>query len=83
MGGRIVDFVTFYQVSIIAGMPDKDIEPDGLWDMGPSVKDGVHFPLSDSWRSVESRKLDCTYRIKKLLADIEMHDRPLSIPGTD
>ncbi|HWR61343.1 MAG TPA: hypothetical protein VN580_06995 [Clostridia bacterium] len=150
-GGRIVDFVTFYQVSIIAGMLDKGIEPAmfdyilehtsgiyyiyegrlsmlpegfkskqagrylgaiellseyknpacrrrlsfvaewikrnkepyGLWDMGPAVKDGVHFPLSDSWRSIESRELDCTYRIKKLLADIEMHDRTLSIPGTD
>lgn len=134
-GGRIVDFVTFYQVSVLAGLLDKDVEsamfdyilehdpgiyyiyegclsllperfdskqagrylaaielltgykspecreklrfvrewleqnkgPVGMWDMGPAVKDGVNFPLSDSWRSAESRKQDCTYRIDKLL----------------
>lgn len=137
-GGRIVDFVTFYQVSILAGFLDKAVEQamfeyilnhtagiyyiyegrlsalpgefkskqavrylaaiellskynnpgcreklrfaaewleqnkeqDGLWDMGPTVKDGVHFPLSDSWRCVDRRRQDCTYRITKLLRDI-------------
>lgn len=139
-GGRIVDFVTFYQVSILAGFLDKAAEQamfeyilnhtagiyyiyegclsvlpvefkskqagrylaaiellsgynnpacrkklrfaaewleqnkdsEGLWDMGPVVKDGVHFPLSDSWRSVEKRKQDCTYRITTLLRNIEI-----------
>ncbi len=44
--------------------------PDGLWDMGPTVKDAVYFPLSDSWRHVEIRKQDCTYRINKLIKNI-------------
>lgn len=42
-------------------------EPDGSWDMGHEAKGGVYFPLSDSWRSCEARKRDCTYRIEKLL----------------
>lgn len=137
-GGRIVDFVTFYQVSILVDFLDASTEQamfdyflnhesgiyyiygeclsvlpkefnskqasryigaiellseyknpvskgklsfvgewlnqnkgaDGLWDMGPIVKDGVHFPLSDSWRCDEARKQDCTYRIKNLLKNI-------------
>jgi hypothetical protein len=37
------------------------------WDMGKETKDGINFPLSDSWRNVDIRKDDCTYRIEKLL----------------
>ncbi len=40
---------------------------DDRWDMGASVKDGIQFPLSDSWRSAETRKADCTRRITQLL----------------
>ncbi|HWQ29773.1 MAG TPA: hypothetical protein VN549_02190 [Negativicutes bacterium] len=137
-GGRLVDFVSFYQVSLLNGVLDGEIEQavfdyflcheagiyyiyegrlselpedfrskranryisalellseyenvtcrkklkfaaewlyqnreqDGRWDMGTYVKDFVHFPLSDSWRSSESRKCDCTYRISKLLERI-------------
>jgi hypothetical protein len=47
-------------------------EQDGQWDMGTSVKDFIHFPLSDSWRSSEVRKCDCTYRISKLLERIRV-----------
>jgi len=46
-------------------------EDDGCWDMGASVKDGVIFPLSDSWRKKELRVNDCTYRISKLIAKIK------------
>lgn len=46
-------------------------EPEGYWDMGTGVKDGVQFPLSDSWRKKESRVKDCTYRITKLIGKIE------------
>jgi hypothetical protein len=42
-------------------------DADGMWDMGAAVKDGIHFPLSDSWRKPEDRRRDCTARIKKLL----------------
>lgn len=42
-------------------------DADGMWDMGATVKDGIHFPLSDSWRKPEDRKRDCTVRITKLM----------------
>lgn len=42
-------------------------ETDCKWDMGAQVKDGIYFPLSDSWRKAEDRKRDCTYRIEQLL----------------
>ncbi len=40
---------------------------DGLWDMGANAKDGVYYPLSDSWRSARERRADCTERIEALL----------------
>lgn len=43
---------------------------DGLWDMGAIAKDGIHFPLSDSWRNPADRKADCTYRISKILKQL-------------
>ena len=42
-------------------------DADGMWDMGAAVKDGIHFPLSESWRKQEDRRRDCTVRIEKLL----------------
>jgi len=42
-------------------------DADGMWDMGAAVKDGIHFPLSDSWRKPEDRRSDCTARITKLI----------------
>jgi hypothetical protein len=41
------------------------------WDMGKESKDGINFPLSDSWKSEKDRIKDCTYRIKKLLEGIK------------
>jgi len=46
-------------------------DADGMWDMGAAVKDGIHFPLSDSWRKPEDRKRDCTVRVEKLLKALE------------
>jgi len=43
---------------------------NGFWDMGTTAKDGVYYPLSDSWRNVEDRKRDYTYRMEKLLSAI-------------
>jgi len=40
------------------------------WDMGKGSKDGISFPLSDSWKTEENRIKDCTYRINKLLNNI-------------
>ena len=42
--------------------------PDGVWDLGPRSRDGVYFPLSDSWRDPADRKRDCTARIRALFA---------------
>lgn len=42
----------------------------GSWDLGTGVKDGVYFPLSDSWRKQEFRISDCTERISSLLQKI-------------
>lgn len=41
--------------------------PDGSWDLGPAVRDGVNFPLSGSWRNPAVRRLDCTARIGRLV----------------
>ncbi len=132
-GGRLTDFVNFYQLSILPGMLDQQTESlmldyilshddgiyyvyesslgivpdmfqskkasrylaaiellaryeswkdkisfaydwlkanqqvDGTWDMGPSAKDGVYFPLSDRWDKT-TRITDSTYRIGKLFS---------------
>lgn len=42
-------------------------DADGGWDMGPAAKDGVHLPLSDSWRNQDARRTDSTVRILTLL----------------
>lgn len=43
----------------------------GQWDLGTGAKDGVYFPLSDSWRNQDSRRVDCTERITSLLQRID------------
>jgi len=43
---------------------------NGKWDMGAAVKDGTHFPLSDSWNKVMSRENDCTFRIEKIISSL-------------
>jgi hypothetical protein len=35
--------------------------------MGKESKDGINFPLSDTWKIEENRIKDCTYRINNLL----------------
>jgi hypothetical protein len=45
-------------------------DPDGIWDLGPQARDGIYFPLSDSWRREEYRRADCTRRISALLAKL-------------
>ncbi|NLA85553.1 MAG: hypothetical protein GX854_13825 [Clostridiales bacterium] len=47
-------------------------EHEGYWDMGTTAKDGIRFPLSDSWRKKELRVKDCTYRISKLIKKLEI-----------
>lgn len=40
----------------------------GQWDLGPKAKDGVHLPLSESWRRTGARQLDCTQWVGSILA---------------
>lgn len=52
-----------FVVDWLEGNKDKN----GQWDFGNKAKDGIYFPLSDSWRKDEFRKADCTERIIDLL----------------
>ena len=58
------------QLNIIKLWLNKNMIEKGKWDMGKVSKDGINFPLSDSWKTEENRINDCTYRIKKLLEKI-------------
>lgn len=46
-------------------------DENGQWDLGSKTKDNVYFPLSDSWRKAEDRRVDCTERVGKLLERIK------------
>jgi hypothetical protein len=39
------------KLSFVADWLMNNRGSDGLWDMGAVAKDGIHFPLSDSWRN--------------------------------
>lgn len=55
---------------VIAWLNDNK-NANGKWDMGPTVKDGVYFPLSDSWGTSELRENDCTYRMEKFISSLK------------
>lgn len=44
---------------------------DGGWDLGADSKDGVYLPLSESWRSADARKADCTAFVGRVLSKIQ------------
>ncbi len=58
------------QLAFAADWLLKNRDGSGEWDMGPSARDGVYFPLSDDWRTAEKRKKDCTARIRAFLAKV-------------
>jgi hypothetical protein len=45
----------------------NNIGDDNMWDIGTKSKDNYVLPLSDSWRKVINRKIDCTITILKVL----------------
>lgn len=59
-------------LSFVAEWLISNKDCDGYWDLGSSAKDGINFPLSDSWRSIQSRRNDCTIRIERLLEKLDM-----------
>lgn len=67
------------KLNLVAEWLNQNREANGLWDMGPVVKDAVYFPLSDSWRSAEARKRDCTYRIKNLMRNLDKYSQSLML----
>ncbi len=42
-------------------------DENGQWDLGAKAKDNLYFPLSDSWRSTECRRADCTAKINVII----------------
>lgn len=55
------------KLSFVREWLEENCATDGTWDLGTAAKDGISFPLSDSWRSSENRISDCTERIRRLL----------------
>jgi len=44
---------------------------NGEWDLGANAKDGILFPLSDSWKDKRTRTADCTSVLAQLLSEIK------------
>lgn len=55
------------KLNFVVDWLNRSKNADNRWDMGSTVNDKVHFPLSDNWRIKTSRELDCTYRVQNLL----------------
>ena len=60
------------KLGFVAEWLDSNKNEEGQWDLGSGVKDGVYFPLSDSWRNKTDRISDCTERISNILQRIVM-----------
>ncbi len=56
-----------YKLQFITEWLNINKDENGQWDLGTSAKDGVYFPLSDSWQKQVYRKSDCTERINNIL----------------
>lgn len=61
------------KLGFVAEWLDSNKDGCGRWDLGPGAKDGVYFPLSDSWRKAEDRISDCTERIGHILQSITIN----------
>jgi hypothetical protein len=55
------------QLKFVVKWLKENMTKNKEWDLGKEAKDGINFPLSDSWKTDENRMKDCTYRINKLL----------------
>lgn len=54
---------------------DANRDEQGEWDLGAGAKDGIYFPLSDSWRKEAYRRSDCTERIMQILEKLRNADK--------
>ena len=50
---------------------EENRDENGQWDLGVKAKDNLYFPLSDTWRSAESRKADCTEKILSIIEKLK------------
>lgn len=50
---------------------EENKDENGQWDLGAKAKDNLYFPLSDSWRSAEHRKADCTEKILSIIEKLK------------
>jgi hypothetical protein len=67
-----VELLSFYRsayekLSFVVEYLMKNQLSPGVWDLEQQAKDGIYFPVSDSWRKAEDRQHDCTARIQKLI----------------
>ena len=67
-----IDILAGYQsakekLAFVVTWLEENRDENGQWDLGAKAKDNLYFPLSDSWRSAECRKADCTAKINAIL----------------
>ena len=67
-----IDILSGYQsakdrLGFVVEWLEMNRDENGQWDLGAKSKDNVYFPLSDSWRTAEYRKADCTEKILRIL----------------
>lgn len=55
------------KLSFVVEWLEDNKDENGQWDLGAKAKDNLYFPLSDSWRSAECRKTDCTAKITAII----------------
>jgi hypothetical protein len=48
------------QLNFIVNWLKQNMIEKNKWDMGKDSKDGINYPLSDSWKTEENRVNDCT-----------------------
>lgn len=71
-----IDILAGYEVAkdkleFVVEWIEENKDENGQWDLGPKVKDNIYFPLSDSWRTAEYRKADCTDKITSILQKLD------------
>ena len=60
-----------HKLQFVVDWLEEKKDKNGQWDFGNKAKDGIYFPLADSWRQDYFRKADCTERINDLLKLLE------------
>ncbi len=59
------------KLGFVAEWLEQNRDENGQWELGIKVKDNLYFPLSDSWRTAEYRKNDCTQKVLSVLQRIK------------